>query len=685
MSVPWWKQMHRIIQTNLQLNQADMDTARLIHDIKELGADGLVFNVGGIYAWYPTDIPFHTINPLLPPGRDLVGEVAGACHKAGILFIARFDFSKAEDKTYYRHPEWFIRLEDNKPQIVAPDRPGSWPLLMSTCTNGDYQREGLAFPVLREVLSRYEIDGAFITSMIYAPCNCEICRRKYRQCFGAPLPATPLECDPRWFDICMEDSIRDNHNVIRDANPNVAFFHRASLWGNMDSAAVYKQSRWWFTDPGEYDIFFTNPPDVVHGETHDMPGMSLLRDWAPAAAMNLCRTLSPNRPPVDIVHTAPGLSWRHTGLPPAEHMFWIAQVGASGGSIWHSFTGTPETQQDKRILQTVREYDRKAALAEPLMEGAKPAAQVGLVWNSLGGYGWIEMLVSNHIPYGLLLASHITAQTIQQYEAIIFPEYTKWNAALIAAAEDYVTSGGSILLEGRIPSEHPGLEKLTGCQTIGESESLKTAYFRLEDPKGSLGVGLETITFIPFAGKLAYEVLESGTQRLCSLVPPFSPEEGAGSPPERAVMLVDKTDISAASLKKTGKGLVLHLPYAFHKLLDTYRLPEHYRFADNCIRMMLGGTKQVETDAPKGVQITVFESEKNLLIHLVNGVGSRPLGEIITLYNITVKLSLREGQKIQKAFALFKNEPLKTIQNDAIAHIMLKQLDSWQLLVAELI
>lgn len=49
----FWSHPQRIIQTNLQFQ----DTARI--DPKELGATVLVFNVGGIYAWYQSDVPFH--------------------------------------------------------------------------------------------------------------------------------------------------------------------------------------------------------------------------------------------------------------------------------------------------------------------------------------------------------------------------------------------------------------------------------------------------------------------------------------------------------------------------------------------------------------------------------------------------------------------------------------------------
>ena len=73
---PWWKRPLRVIQTNLQvLDTPRMDEARIAAQIEDLGANVLVVNVGGIYAWYPTALPFHTVNPCLPKDHDLLEDV----------------------------------------------------------------------------------------------------------------------------------------------------------------------------------------------------------------------------------------------------------------------------------------------------------------------------------------------------------------------------------------------------------------------------------------------------------------------------------------------------------------------------------------------------------------------------------------------------------------------------------
>ncbi|MBW7459237.1 hypothetical protein K0U00_34815, partial [Paenibacillus sepulcri] len=161
----WWREPLRVIQPNLQIRDTGaIDPERLASQMKEMGANTIVFNVGGIYAWYPTKVAHHTVNEFLPTSFDLLEEVIQACHKQDIRFIARFDFSKAEDRIFLQRPEWFVRKPSGEPEILGSKRPGSWSLLMSTCINGAYRNESVAIPVLEEVINRYGIDGIFFNA-----------------------------------------------------------------------------------------------------------------------------------------------------------------------------------------------------------------------------------------------------------------------------------------------------------------------------------------------------------------------------------------------------------------------------------------------------------------------------------------------------------------------------------------
>ncbi|MDR1559525.1 MAG: family 10 glycosylhydrolase, partial [Clostridiales bacterium] len=217
----WWRRRQRVVQTNLRIKDTDsIDPERLAAQVKELYGSALVFNVGGIYAWYPTDVPYHHRNEYLPAGRDLLAEVIAACHARGIKFIGRFDFSKAEDRAYQSHPEWFAYTASSRPMPVGAERPGEWSILYSTCINSGYWNEEMAFPALKEALSRYDIDAVFLNAPFPTNCHCEICADKYLKAYGNPLPQDDSQFEPSWRSLRMEWNISAMKAAINEAKPD---------------------------------------------------------------------------------------------------------------------------------------------------------------------------------------------------------------------------------------------------------------------------------------------------------------------------------------------------------------------------------------------------------------------------------------------------------------------------------
>ncbi|MHC4296302.1 MAG: alpha-amylase family protein [Planctomycetota bacterium] len=91
----WWLTPHRLLQTNLREIDATMDTDKYVREVKEFGANIVLFNVGGIVANYPTKLEYHWRNTFME--GDLVGETLAKLHKADVKMIGRFDFSKINE------------------------------------------------------------------------------------------------------------------------------------------------------------------------------------------------------------------------------------------------------------------------------------------------------------------------------------------------------------------------------------------------------------------------------------------------------------------------------------------------------------------------------------------------------------------------------------------------------------
>lgn len=58
----WWKTASRVIQTNLQvMDTPRMSAEQLAQNVVELEGNVLAVNVGGIYAWYQSEVLYHHI------------------------------------------------------------------------------------------------------------------------------------------------------------------------------------------------------------------------------------------------------------------------------------------------------------------------------------------------------------------------------------------------------------------------------------------------------------------------------------------------------------------------------------------------------------------------------------------------------------------------------------------------
>jgi hypothetical protein len=669
MQKPWWRKPLRVIQPNLQVKDtALIDPEKLAFQLKKMGANTVVFNVGGIYAWYPTKVEHHTRNEYLPKEYDLLKEVIGYCHKQDLRFIARFDFSKAEDTIYLQRPQWFVRDHAGQPEILGAKRPGNWSLLMSTCINGGYRNEAVAIPVLDEVMCSYEIDGIFFNAPGFIPCYCENCRRKYKDIYGTELPRDKQDYEHSWPSLCMKDNMEKLYTFIKRTNPSIPMI----LYYNLYRDNLFEREQ-------TADMLCTEPQDILSLGHQNIPEF-----WKPALSIKLGRSL-PERPvPLGIVHSCPGMDWRHTGLPPAEYKFWLSQIPAHGGSIWHSLTGIPDTIKDKRILETVESFNRQVKKVETYMEDALPWSQIALMWTaSAAAEGWADGLINKQIPFDVLLMEQAVANRLQRYKVLIIPEGMNMTSDFISQITEFVNQGGYLVVEGAVPNES-GIHHLLGISDdTCCSEPLAASYLRFEGQNNPLQKGMEATKLIAHRGQVVYCKPVGNAEVLATLVPPFSPLEGVGAPPERASLPVSRTDLPLAILHRQGKGKVLYFPFSLSRLLNEYKLGEHYQLLSNAVGMGLGDESYIEVTSIQGLQVTLFKKENTVLLHLVNGAGRRPLATNIPLYDIQVRLRLPHAQRVKTVKQLIADTLPEYTAEEGRLCLTIPKLEVWECLLVE--
>lgn len=643
----WWQKPLRIVQVNLQVVDSPLlDPDEVMRQLKEeLRANCVVFNAGGIYAWYPTSVPFHFINPFME-GRDLLGEAVEAAHEYGMKFIARVDFSKADDSAYHQHPEWFVKDPQGQPRAIGEPRYGPWSLLYATCTNGPYCAQAVAFPALEEILTTYDVDGLFYNGARYRECHCGTCQRKYRELYDEELPSDRKLFNPGWAMRSFVDNMRGIYRVCKAKRPDVPWLGHFGLRGTRDVGLLAQYA----------DVPCSEPLDhLASGYLEKRP------TWFSGMTSRLGRTLLESVPPIVIIHACTGMVWRHTTLPEHEYRMWLSQVVANGGNIWHTLTGLPNTQYDQRILDTIATFNRILEKNEGVFADARTVAPVAIVFSGqslrLTGndelFGFIEAMLNHQIPFTFLPAEYVTADRLANLDVVVLPNVCSLSDEAVAALRAFVERGGGIvasyetsLFDGQGKRRDTlALSDVLGVQFAGHHlRNQSCSYMRVEEPDHPLLAGIQRTHFI--ANMLDTLQVTSERQVPLTLVPPFAVPEASGSPPERASIPTKRTQIPLA----VCGGRSVYFPGEIGRLVWKYRLPDHEDLIANAVRVVASRPLPVEVEGPHSLQVSLYRQSNGYVLHLVNATGDRPLQDTIPIHN--VRVTLRAGVGEMRARAL---------------------------------
>lgn len=299
----------RVMQYNLQVKDTPgMIPEKIAEETEKMACNVVVMNVGGIYAWYQSKVKYHHINEYLPKDRDLLKDLIEAFHKRNIRFVARFDFSITEDRTYLEKPQWFARHKDKFPYYRGEKRMGDWSLYLNTCSLGGYRNEEVAVPVLQEVIKNYDIDGIFLNAPRATACFCERCQKKYFEKYGTEMPDTAAELKSEWLSDCMKENIGNLYRAIKEADSEIplilyyiSYNMKSKSFGNQEIRrdSIYERYK-------TADLICTEAQDVLSNGSDGIPPVI-----APMVAMKCGQRDDEALKPFGIIHSCPGMDWRH--------------------------------------------------------------------------------------------------------------------------------------------------------------------------------------------------------------------------------------------------------------------------------------------------------------------------------------------------------------------------------------
>ena len=660
-----------------------MNPAKIAAEIEEMAGNVLVTNMGGIYAWYPSKVKYHHINEYLPENMDLLAELIKECHKRNIYVVARFDFSKTDDAVLQARPQWFVRQADQSPHAYGLQRPGDWSLLYTTCINGGYRNDDVAVPVIKESLENYDIDGIFFNAPHYERCYCAACQKKYKETYGKDLiipekdsgkapesetfavrgAADGMEAD--WPSICVKENIDKIYRTIKSVKPDAPMI----LYYNTFEKNIYDRI-------ATADMLCTESQNVLSRGQTNIPPL-----WHPTMAAKMGRTPIDTAPaPFGIIHSCPGMDWRHTGLPPAEYLYWMSQVHANGSQIWHSITGFNDTISDKRILRTVSEVNHMIQKAENDMDGAKELSPILLLWSqSDAAQGWAEALVNTQQQFDILTEPLFTEDKVSKYPLIIIPEQETLSENTIKVLKSHLENGGNVLCE--CINITPELSDIFGIESFSsKSEYLAASYWQFESDGISIRAGFEETPLLAHRGITSYVTPLPDTKILATLVPPFAPLDAVGAPPERASILTPQTDLPLCTQKSYNGGKAVLLPFCLSRLVKEFKLGEHYQLVENLVSMLLGDQLRLSMKSITGLHASLFEKDNKILLHLVNGVGQRPLSQSVPLSDLEITFKMLPGQSVQAVESVIAGEMIDWTEKDGQLTIQIPRLDVWDMI-----
>ena len=374
-------------QTNLREIDVTLDPKQLIDDVKEFGANVVLVNVGGIVAFYPTELRFHHRSDFME--SDMIDAVIKEAHSQGVKVVGRFDFSKCHSEVYQEHPDWFWVGVDGSPVTYNG--------LYHTCVNGGYYRE-YCLKILEEALSAYPLDGVFFNMFGYQVydysgnyhgiCQCPNCKDLFREKYGEELPR-----EENWQDPVYQKYIEFKRITVLEVAQAISETIRR-------------------TRPETGIMLRTDDSDIIRLEVNraldrELPEWGY---WAGEQA-KWSASFGKGRPYCSATVHFIDIPYRFVSESAGCMGLRMAQQLAGGSSLDFYVVGTL-TQDDQKDYDIVKSLFKYAEKNQPVYDGLRSVARVALLDSLTREHyerrkpmryahhmrGAYRILVENHVP-----------------------------------------------------------------------------------------------------------------------------------------------------------------------------------------------------------------------------------------------------------------------------------------------
>ncbi|PAD80048.1 alpha-amylase family protein [Paenibacillus campinasensis] len=618
----WWSSNRlRLIQNNLREVDANMDVDALIHQLKQLEANVLMMNAGGIFAFYPSRLRYHYVTPYLK--KDLLGEAIAKAHANGIRFIARFDFSKAHESVFRQRPEWFYRTREG--------REVNYYGIVHTCLNGGYQQR-YSLDILTEVLSSYDVDGVFFNMFgyqnwdysgnHYGICYCDNCRTRFREMYGLQLPEPEQQDDfvyrkyREFQEITAMEMLDTIHDHIKALNPQTAIStyhpHKVDIVRHESATALNRASSKWLYSAAENVM-------PISGSYDD----------------KLSSNCSIN---------AIDLTYRFTGVSRYETEIRLYENLVNGSGLDFCIIGVFEDYPDMDNMDSVAKVFRFHKKHEHLFGSFSSMADVVLVKppaserDSYTEYlGLFKMLKESHILFDVISQNRLEQLRRSRARVVVLPGITRTTAEELDVLLEARDGGKHILATGAaLSAQTTALSRLFGT-SVDTIIADTTASYMVVDDK-AMYPELERKQWVIVQGPFA--VLHPGSQASAKL--PYMAPSSFG-PPERAYghELTDRYGLVLFGNTTDSKGMGAYMGWNVGRLYHDHGFADHKYIVCGAIRHLLNGTATLRARAHPSVEINLHRlPDESYMLQLLNlsGFNGSTYEAPIDMHDIEIQL-----------------------------------------------
>lgn len=590
----WWlKNNLRMIQNNIRDIDARMDIDRHIEWLKSFDANVLQIGCGGITAFHPSKLDCQYISPYME--GDFFGEVLEKCHANDIRVIARFDFSKTHESFYEGHPDWYFRKADGSP-VRYHDT-------VATCVNGEYQSER-SLDILREVLTRYPVDGIFFNMFGYITndysgnyvgiCQCDNCRRKFREMYGEELPKKEDLDDPvflKYIDFkkrTVDEMLEKIHNLARSISPEIAVStyaaHGIDIIRNESNSALDRPLPFWIYNSSDN-------VGLVEGSYDDKISSN--------CAIN-----------------AVDLPYRFMGVSPYLNQIRLYGDMANGSGLDWCIIGNFDDYPDYENFETTREVFRRHKRYEEYYGHFNPKTKIMVVKASgrkemSAEYrGIFRMLKEEHILFTIVDSDALESKIpeMDEYEFILLPEVHQVSKAVLEALK---RTTASVIATGLALEQQEGIEEVFSVRLKEKVTDVRGTYIRTEPFE--LFDDFEKKQWVFLDGPYRETECLEGAKGVLPRV-----EKAMFGPPERCFGHED-TECGMAVISREKN---IYVPWNIASMYYQYGYEEFKRLFLDLMKSVRQIPREIETNAPEMVEMFFAEcGPSTYMLQIINMTG----------------------------------------------------------------